>query len=421
MVYIKSIFSMRMEYQIAVSIFLAIVVGLLLVDVEAVAKAEAISSLKSLGTIYLNLLKFIIGPLLFFSIVASIVGIGSIKEMGKLGGMTFGIYMMTTVFAIAVSLLMMNIFTPGVGVVMPSASNQDFSAVKELSLSGFFLDLIPHDVFSPFVNGNMMQLVFISILFAVAILAMHDRKLQEKMYEGSQNLADIVLKLTVWIIALTPIGIFGLIAAMVANKGLDPLVDLWQFVLVVLASLSIHLFVTLPLMAFLLVKINIYGYLLRMKKVIIFAFSTASSSATLPLNMSENIEKGGVHERIAKLVLPIGSTINMDGTALYQAAVALFVAQGLGLDLSLLQQITIAITVVLASVGAAGIPGAGIIMLTTVFASIGLPMEAIAVIFLVDRFLDMFRTAVNVSGDMIVTKIINEVFDRDLKKQALES
>ena len=174
-------------------------------------------------------------------------------------------------------------------------------------------------------------------------------------------------------------------------------------------------------MAFLLVKINIYGYLLRMKKVIIFAFSTASSSATLPLNMSENIEKGGVHERIAKLVLPIGSTINMDGTALYQAAVALFVAQGLGLDLSLLQQITIAITVVLASVGAAGIPGAGIIMLTTVFASIGLPMEAIAVIFLVDRFLDMFRTAVNVSGDMIVTKIINEVFDRDLKKQALES
>jgi Na+/H+-dicarboxylate symporter len=407
-----------MEYQIALSILLAIVVGLLLVDVEATAKAEAISSLKSLGTIYLNLLKFIIGPLLFFSIIASIVGIGSIKEMGKLGGMTFGIYMMTTVLAITVSLLMMNLFSPGEGVVMPSTSDRDFSAVKELSLSGFFLDLIPHDVFSPFVEGNMMQLVFMSILFGFAILAMNSNDLKEKMYETSQNIADVVLKLTVWIIALTPIGVFGLIAAMVANKGLAPLLNLWQFVLVVLGSLSIHLFVTLPLMAYLLVKINIYGYLLKMKKVILFAFSTASSSATLPLNMSENVNKGGVHERIAKLVLPIGSTINMDGTALYQAAVALFVAQGLGLDLTLLQQITIAITVVLASVGAAGIPGAGIIMLTTVFASIGLPLEAIAVIFLVDRFLDMFRTAVNVSGDMIVTKIVNEVFERDLKKEA---
>jgi proton glutamate symport protein len=412
----KKILSIRMEYQIALAIILAIVTGLILTDMEAIAKAEWIGTLKSLGTIYLNLLKFIIGPLLFFSIVSSIIGIGSIKEMGKLGGMTFGIYMMTTVFAISISLLMMNIFTPGDGVIMPTSSDRDFSAVKELSLSGFFLDLIPHDVFTPFVEGNMMQLVFISILFAIAILGMHDKTLQEKMYTSSQNLADIVLKLTVWIIALTPIGVFGMISAMVADKGLSPLLDLWQFVVVVLASLSIHLFVTLPLMAYLLVKINVYGYLLKMKRVIIFAFSTASSSATLPLNMSENIKKGGVHERIAKLVLPIGSTINMDGTALYQAAVALFVAQGLGLDLTLLQQITIAITVVLASVGAAGIPGAGIIMLTTVFASIGLPLEAIAIIFFVDRFLDMFRTAVNVSGDMIVTKIINEVFDRDLKR-----
>lgn len=413
--YIKSIFTMRMEYQIALSIFLAVLLGLYLVDYEAAAKAAAINGLKSVGTIYLNLLKFIIGPLLFFSIIASIVGIGSIKEMGKLGGMTFGIYMLTTIFAITISLLMMNIFSPGEGVLIPTASDKDFSAVKELSLSGFFLDLIPHDVLSPFVEGNMMQLVFMSILFALAILAMGDYTMQERMYASSQLLADIVLKLTVWIIALTPIGVFGLIAAMVAQKGLTPLVDLWQFVLVVLGSLVIHLLVTLPLMAYIFVKINIYGYLLKMKKVIIFAFSTASSSATLPLNMKENIEKGGVHERIAKLVLPIGSTINMDGTALYQAAVALFVAQGLGLDLSVAQQITIAITVVLASVGAAGIPGAGLIMLTTVFASIGLPLEAIAVIVFIDRFLDMFRTAVNVSGDMIVTKIINSVFDRDLK------
>ncbi|MDH5463977.1 MAG: dicarboxylate/amino acid:cation symporter [Thiovulaceae bacterium] len=409
MIRIFSLLKLRMEYQIVIAIFLAVLAGVYFPDF---AKSSEV-----LGTLYLNLLKFIIGPLLFFSIISSIVGIGSIKEMGKLGGLTFGIYMMTTFFAILVSLLMMNLFTPGVGIDL-SSENFQSTSVATLTLDSFLLSLIPKNVIAPFLEGNMMQLVFVSILFAIAILAIADKEGANRLHVSSQTITDVVLKFTGWIIALTPIGIFGLIAAMAAKYGLDPLFDLWKFVLVVLSSLAFHLLLTLPLVAFLVTKINIYTYLFKLKNVILFAFSTASSSATLPLNLTETVSKGGVHKRIAELVLPIGSTINMDGTALYQAAVALFVAQGLGMDLSITQQITIALTVVLASVGAAGIPGAGIVMLTTVFATIGLPLEAIGIIMLVDRFLDMFRTAVNVSGDMIVTKIINHIYDKDLQKEA---
>jgi Na+/H+-dicarboxylate symporter len=218
------------------------------------------------------------------------------------------------------------------------------------------------------------------------------------------------------IIALTPIGVLGLVAPIIAKYGLAPLVDLLPFVLVVLTGLALHLLVVLPLMGYVFGRINVYSHLAKLKSVILFAFSTASSAATLPLNIEHNVKKAGIHKRIAELVLPIGSTINMDGTSLYQVAVALFVAQALGVELSFMQQVTVALTVILASVGTAGIPGAGIVMLTTVFATIGLPMDAIGIIMVVDRILDMFRTAVNISGDTVVTAIVNRVFDKDLQK-----
>ena len=409
---VRKIFMQRMELQILVAIVLALVVGLYLPDL---AKEGAF-----LGTLYLNLLKFIIAPLLFFSIISSIVGIGSIKELGRLGGMTFSIYMLTTFLAIMLSLVMMNLFTPGLGFDLSGASFEA-KATSPLSLQSFLLSLVPKNIISPFLESNMMQLVFISIMFALAILSLSEHDTRLRLYESAQAVTDVVLKFTSWIIALTPIGIFGLIAPIIAKYGLAPLWELKGFVFVVLGSLFIHLLVTLPLLAFILVRINVYRFLLKLKHVILFAFSTASSSATLPLNLVETVRLGGVKKRIAELVLPIGSTINMDGTALYQAAVALFVAQATGVDMSVGMQATIVITVILASVGAAGIPGAGIVMLTTVFASIGLPLEAIGVIMLVDRILDMFRTAVNVSGDMIVTKIINSKYEKDIKTGVCKS
>jgi len=396
-----------MEYQILIAISLAIFVG---VNFHDFALQSAV-----LGKIYLTLLKFVIAPLLFFSIVTSITGFGDVKQMGRLGGFTFAIYMSTTVFAIAGSLIYMNLFSPGVGF---NASYESFEASKtaELSISSFLLSMIPSNIVSPFLENNAMQLVFMAFIFGIAALVITDKERVSHVYSVTSTITDIVLRFTTWIIALTPFGIFGLISSMVAKNGLSPILDLWQFVLVIMAGLITHMLITLPAIMYTLTKINPYKYLLKLKDVLLFAFSTASSSATLPLNLTKTVEVGKVDKKVADLVLPIGATINMDGTALYQAGVALFVAQMVGIDLDFMQQVTIALIVVLASIGAAGIPGAGIIILATVFSTIGLPIEAIGVVMVVDRILDMFRTAVNVSGDIYVSKIIDAIYKKDLEE-----
>jgi Na+/H+-dicarboxylate symporter len=260
--------------------------------------------------------------------------------------------MSTTFFAIIVSLLYMNIFSPGVGF---EATYESFESTNtaQLSMSSFLLSMIPSNVISPFLTNNAMQLVFMAFIFGIASLVIVDKKKVEQVYHASNTITEIVLKFTTWIIALTPFGIFGLISSLIAKNGLSPILDLWQFVLVILAGLFTHMLITLPLLASILGKFNPYKYLIKMKEVVLFAFSTASSSATLPLNLTKTVEVGKVDKKIAELVLPIGATVNMDGTALYQAGVALFVAQMVGIDLDLSQQITIAIIVVLASVGAA--------------------------------------------------------------------
>ena len=403
---------LKMEYQILIAISLAISVAL-------ISPATALN-FEFLGTVYLKLLKFVIAPLLFFSIVSAIVGLGNIKEMGRLGGITLSIYMSTTVFAIIVSLIVMNIFTPGVGVDLGDFEKFNPSTVQELSFSSFLLSVVPSNAISPFLESNAMQLVFISFLIGAATLSLSDKESIKRVFQNTEDISQIILKFTSWIIVLTPIGIFGLIGAMVAKSGIDSILNLWKFVVVILLGLSIHKFIILPMIAKKLGKFNPYKYIFKLKEVVLFAFSTASSSATLPLNLSKSVEIGGVSKKIANLVLPIGATVNMDGTALYQAAVAIFVAQALGIELTLIQQLTIAFIVVVASVGAAGIPGAGIVLLTTVFATIGLPIEAIGAIMVVDRFLDMFRTAVNVTGDIYVTKIVDNIYKKDLEKEIIK-
>ena len=401
---IFSLFNIKMEYQIFISILLAVLVG---INLPEFAQSSAV-----LGKIYLTLLKFVIAPLLFFSIVTSITGFGDIKQMGRLGGYTFGIYISTTFFAIIVSLIYMNIFAPGVG-FEATYDSYESTNTTQLTFSAFILSIIPSNIIEPFLTNNAMQLVFMAFIFGIASLVIVDKTKVANIYNMSNTITEVVLKFTTWIIALTPIGIFGLIASLIAKNGIDPIFELWKFVLVILFGLATHMFITLPIIAYFLGKFNPYKYLIKLRTVVLFAFSTASSSATLPLNLTKSVEVGNVDKKIADLVLPIGATINMDGTALYQAGVALFVAQMVGIDLSLTEQITIAIIVVLASIGAAGIPGAGIVLLTTVFTTIGLPIEAIGVIMVVDRFLDMFRTATNVTGDIFVSKIVDRIYKRD--------
>jgi proton glutamate symport protein len=251
--------------------------------------------------------------------------------------------------------------------------------------------------------------VVLAFVFGFAALRIVPES-RESMYAGAQRINNLILEFTKLIILFTPLGVFGLVAALVAEEGLSAITDMWLFCLVVIGALAIHVLIVLPALAYAFGRFNPYTYLRQVLKPILVGFSTASSSATLPVTMTTAVEKGGIEKKVAEFTFPMGSTVNMDGTCLYQGIVALFVAQALGVDLSLSQQFTIAFSVVIASIGASGIPGAGIVMLAVVFAAVGLPIEAIAIIMSVDRFLDMFRTASNICGDLIVAKIVNRYY-----------
>lgn len=259
---------------------------------------------------------------------------------------------------------------------------------------------------------NAMQLVVLAFVFGFAALTIAPDK-RALMFEGADRLNETILAFTKLIIKLTPFGVFGLVADLVAKQGIGTVFSLWVFVVTILGALFFHALVTLPIVAALFGKFNPFQYMSQIKKPLLIGFGCASSSATLPVSMSEAVEKGGVDKKVVDLVLPIGSTINMDGTALYQAGVAIFIAQALGIDLTMTQQLTIVSAVIMASVGAFGIPGAGIVMLTVVFESVGLPIAAVAAIMSVDRFLDMFRTSINIWGDLSVAKIVNHYYNKE--------
>lgn len=387
----------RMEIQILLAAILAVLVGHFFPTVGL--------NSKWLGDLFLNLLKMIVPFLLFFAIFTAVLGLGDPKNMGRLGLKTVGIYMFTTLVAVVTIVTIMNVFTPGVGFDL---GEQNFKAsdVQQLDLFQFLAGMVPDNIPKAFIEGNAMQLVLLAFIAGFATLRIRPDK-REDLFKICDQINDAILSFTKLVILLTPIGVYGLVASLIAKSGLQTILDLWVFVVTILIALGVHALIGLPAVALAFGKFNPFAYLQRVKKPIIFGFTTASSSATLPVSMSECVESGGVKKQVVDFVFPLGSTVNMDGTALYQAGVALFIAQALGVDLGLGAQITIVFATILASIGASGIPGAGIVMLTTVFSSVGLPIEAVAVIMAVDRFLDMFRTGVNVWGDLLVAKIMD--------------
>ncbi len=390
----------RMEVQVLISLVLAVLVGIFTPDL-------GISS-KWMGTMFLNLLKMVVPFLLFFSILTAVLGVGDAKTMGSLGSRTIGLYMFTTVLAIMTILFVMNTFQPGVGFNIGTYA-ENTQKIQELSISSFLSGMIPTNIIEAFAEGKAMQLVVLAFIAGFAALRIAPEK-REKLFNGADNINDAILSFTKLIIVLTPLGVFGLVADLIARQGMNTILGLWPFVITILGALFFHAFVVLPAVAWSFGRFNPYRFMFQIKKPLLIGFGCASSSATLPVSMSEAVEKGGVSKKVVDLVLPIGSTINMDGTALYQAGIAIFVAQALGIDLAMSQQLTIVFAVVLASVGASGIPGAGIVMLTVVFESVGLPIGAVAVIIAVDRFLDMFRTSINIWGDLTVAKIIDRYY-----------
>ena len=369
---------------------------------------KAALELTFLGQVYLALLKMLIIPIVVASIYIAITGLSGIDELKSIGIKAFIYYLSTTALAVTLGLVVFNIFDPGAPVSVLETSTHHVTSAKELSLSDFILSFIPTNIFEALSRGAILPIIFFTILFGIASIHILPQK-KQTLYNFFDAINDAMMVIAKWIIALTPAGVFFLIASTVGKNGLDPLFSLYSYALTVLFALALHAGVILPAIAYIVGRFNPYRYFTQIKEAPLIAFSTASSSATLPVSIEVAEEKGGVDKKIAGFVLPLGATINMDGTALYESIAVMFIANLAGVDLSLSQQILIFLTATFASIGAAGIPGAGLIMMTMILDSVGLPTEYIALIIAVDRFLDMFRTSINVWGDLLGAKIIDRI------------
>ncbi|MGR3294048.1 MAG: dicarboxylate/amino acid:cation symporter [Candidatus Scalindua sp.] len=364
---------------------------------------EYVSYISWMGVIFMRALKMLIIPLIVTSITSGIANIGSSK-LGRLGLKTISYYLITSVFAILVGLLMVNLIKPGVGADMGFVEHiKDLPSAKE-SFGSTLISIIPENIFVAFVKSKMLPIIFFSILSGIFITKLSGKH-KDFFITGTNAGFELMMKITHLIIKFTPYGVFGIVALTVSRQASDTAAllnianRLGLYMIAVMSGLFIHAIIVLPLILRLVGKINPYTHFKALRIPLITAFSTSSSSATLPLTLEEVEVKSGVSNRVCSLVLPLGATINMDGTALYECVAAMFIAQAYGIELSFLQQAIVVATALLASIGAAGIPMAGFVMISIILTSVGLPLEGVGLILAVDRILDMFRTAVNVWSD----------------------
>ena len=355
------------------------------------------------GKMFVTALKMLVVPLVFFSLITGVIGIGDINALGKVGGKSFALYMLTTAIAIAVGITLAATIGIGEGVNMTSAT-ASFTAKEAPALSAVLVDIIPSNVVNAMALGKMLQIIFFSILVGISILMVG--KKAEPVVELIEIGNEIMMKMVNVVMAIAPYAVFALLAKAIANLGLDLLVDLAAYVLVLIAALMIHLFVTLMGILKIFSGMSPKIFLKKMRETQIFAFSTSSSNATIPVTLRAVTDRLGVNNSVASFTVPFGATINMDGTAIMQGVATVFIANAYGIELGISGYLTVIMMSVLASIGTAGVPGVGLIMLSMVFAQVGIPVEGIGLILGVDRLLDMVRTAVNVSGDAAVSVIV---------------
>ncbi|MCK9559520.1 MAG: dicarboxylate/amino acid:cation symporter [Candidatus Marinimicrobia bacterium] len=358
-----------------------------------------------IGDVFLRLLKMIIVPLIFTSITTGVIGIGGSKNFGRLCLKTIGYYLLTSLVAILTGLALVNLIRPGVGASLNLSATISATDLATGSISDIFLRMIPENPIAAMAQGDILPLIFFSILLGIAITLLplkYSNTLSDLFSAGF----EVMMKITNFVIRLAPIGIFGLIAKITATTGLESFRSIGFYFITVLAGLLFHFFINLPLIILLLGRFNPYRHLKAMSPALLTAFTTSSSSATLPVTLSTAQERAGISNKISSFVLPLGATINMDGTALYECVAAMFIAQAYGIQLSAPDQFIVVFTALLASIGAAGIPMAGLVMMTIVLRAVGLPLEGIGLILAVDRILDMLRTATNVWSDASCALII---------------
>lgn len=407
---------LKLHWQILIALLLAVLAGSLSGTDGALLGVKFYAIFDFIGTLFLNALKMLIVPLVVSSIIVGIAGIGSGGAFGRLGMKTLLYYMTTSLLAILVGLFIVNLVAPGMVNGEPakhliglSEDTSDVVAKVEGKgtgdLVGIFLRMVPTNVIAAAADGQMLGLIFFSLLFGFFMTKI-DEAYAESMYNFWQGLFQVMMKITDWVMKFAPIGIFGLVAKVVASTGYAAFVPLAWFFLSVLAGLSVHFLVVLPLLLKFVGRVSPINHYRAMAPALLTAFSTSSSAATLPLTM-ECVEKNaGVSNRTSSFVLPLGATVNMDGTALYECVAAMFIAQAYGIELGFVQQFTIVLMALVTSIGVAAIPSASLVAIAIILAAIGLPLEGIGLILAVDRVLDMCRTSVNVFSDSCGAVII---------------
>ncbi len=363
---------------------------------------------KVIGTVFIAFLKMLVVPLVFSSIYIAILGLGSLEHLKNIGLKTIGLYLLTTALAVLLAIIAMNIFTIGEHVSGEGLEYAKAASLASFSFESMILSFIPINVFNALSTGSMMQIIVFSILFGVASLYLKPVE-QEPIVKFFTAVSEAMLKMAEWVILMTPIGVFSLISYVIADQGIDVVVGLWKYILVVVGVILFHAVLTLPAILAFFGKINPYHYLSDVREAPIMAFSTASSAATLPVSMRVTEEMGGVSKKTASFVLPLGATVSMDGTAAYLSVAVLYIANLAGVALSFGDQVLLGITVVALSVGVAALPSASLVMMVVILNQLNLPVEYIALIVAVDRILDMCRTSLNVTSDLVVAKIVDQL------------
>jgi len=356
------------------------------------------------GSMFISMLKMLVVPLVTFSLICGVCGLGDISKLGRVGGKAFALFMITTALAITLAISIASFFAPGKGFDISQAGADAFIAPQAPPLTQVMIDLIPSNPIAAFAEGNMLQIIFFTILFAVCLLMIG--KPGEAIINATEKLNMVMMEVVNVVMYIAPVGVFALMAKTFSLQGLDMILPMLSYVAVLVAALLLHVTGTLMLLLKLLGRVNPLTFLKKMRTAQIFAFSTSSSNATIPVTLRSVEKRLGVDNSTASFIVPFGATINMDGTAIMQGVATVFIANVYGIDLTLGSYLTVIGMAVLASIGTAGVPGVGLIMLAMVFDQVGLPVEGIALIIGVDRLLDMIRTAVNITGDAVVCTIV---------------
>ncbi len=385
---------MKLWQQILIALVAGLAVGMIF--------GESAAAIKPIGTVFINAIKMLIVPLIFVSLVCGVTSMHDMHKMGRIAGKTVVIYLLTTAVAISIGLTLGIVFQPGAGVNLGAAASVEPKAAP--SLIDTFIGLVPKNPIGAMADGNVLQIIVFAILFGISINLAGEAG--QKIKQFFDWLAEVIYKLTAIVISFAPYGVFALMAWVAGTYGLDVLLPLGTVILAVYAGCVIHAVVVYGGAVAFIARLNPVRYFQGIAEAQAIAFTTTSSSGTLPVTMSCAQKNLGVSRGVSSFVLPLGATINMDGTALYQGVCALFVAQAYGIDLAFGDYVTIILTSTLASIGTAGVPGAGLIMLSLVLTSVGLPLEGVAIIAGIDRVLDMARTALNVTGDGAVSVLV---------------